>query len=94
LHTLRDVPGAPVYADLRARALVIELEGIAISIAGLDDLIAMKRQGTPSGYRRHRRANSNRRGGRVIQSLARAAVVSVFVQRITPAAFGGGRLSA
>lgn len=43
LHILRDVPGAPVYADLRARALVIELEGISISIAGLDDLIAMKR---------------------------------------------------
>lgn len=43
LHILRDVPGAPCYADLRARALVIELRGISIAIAGLDDLIAMKR---------------------------------------------------
>jgi predicted nucleotidyltransferase len=43
LHILRDVPGAPVYADLRARALVVKLDGIAVPIAGLDDLIAMKR---------------------------------------------------
>jgi len=43
LHILRDVPGAPAYDDLRARALVVELNGIPIAIAGLDDLIAMKR---------------------------------------------------
>ncbi len=43
LHILRDVPGAPPYPELRARALVIDLDGIAIAIAGLDDLIAMKR---------------------------------------------------
>jgi predicted nucleotidyltransferase len=43
LHILRDVPGAPAYADLRARALVVDLDGIALAIAGLDDLIAMKR---------------------------------------------------
>ena len=43
LHILRDVPGAPPYAELRARALVIDLDGMAIAIAGLDDLIAMKR---------------------------------------------------
>lgn len=43
LHILRDVPGAPAYDDLRARALVIELNGMRLAIAGLDDLIAMKR---------------------------------------------------
>lgn len=43
LHILRDVPGAPPYADLRDRALVVDLNGIAIAIAGLDDLLAMKR---------------------------------------------------
>jgi hypothetical protein len=43
LHILRDVPGAPPYGDLRARALVIDLDGVALAIAGLDDLIAMKR---------------------------------------------------
>jgi len=43
LHILRDVPGAPRYADLRARALIVELDGISIAIAGLDDLISMKR---------------------------------------------------
>lgn len=35
-------PGAPAYADLRARALRLELEG-PVLVAGLDDLIAMKR---------------------------------------------------
>lgn len=43
LHILRDVPGAPAYDDLRARALVVELNGIPLAIAGLDDVIAMKR---------------------------------------------------
>jgi hypothetical protein len=43
LHVLRDVPGAPPYAELRSRALVIDLDGISIAIAGLDDLLAMKR---------------------------------------------------
>jgi len=52
LHIFRDVPGAPPYDDLRARALVVELEGISITIAGLDDLIAMKRaSGRPSDVR-------------------------------------------
>lgn len=52
LHILREVPGAPVYADLRARALVIDLDGIVIAIAGLDDLIAMKRaSGRPADIR-------------------------------------------
>jgi predicted nucleotidyltransferase len=52
LHVLRDVRGAPAYADLRARALVIELDGIAVPCAGLDDLIAMKRaSGRPADTR-------------------------------------------
>lgn len=52
LHILHDVPGAPPYPDLRARALVIELDGIALAIAGLDDLIAMKRaSGRPADIR-------------------------------------------
>jgi len=49
LHILRDVPGAPAYPDLRARALVVELNGISLAIAGLDDLIAMKRASGRSG---------------------------------------------
>jgi hypothetical protein len=36
-------PGAPAYEDLRRRALVIDLRGLRVAIAGLDDLIAMKR---------------------------------------------------
>ena len=52
LHILRDVPGAPAYAELRARALVIELDGDPVAIAGLDDLIAMKRaSGRPADER-------------------------------------------
>ncbi len=43
LHILRDVPGAPPYGELRARALLIDFDGISLTIAGLDDLIAMKR---------------------------------------------------
>lgn len=43
LRILRDVPGAPAYAALRKRALVIDFAGIPLAIAGLDDLIAMKR---------------------------------------------------
>ncbi len=52
LHILRDVPGAPSYAELRAHALVIDLDGLALAIAGLDDLIAMKRaSGRPADLR-------------------------------------------
>lgn len=52
LHILRDVAGAPRYRDLRARALVVELDGIALAIAGLDDLISMKRaSGRPADLR-------------------------------------------
>lgn len=35
-------PGAAPYADLRARALVIQLD-VPVAVAGRDDLIAMKR---------------------------------------------------
>ncbi|HKO29075.1 MAG TPA: hypothetical protein VJU80_16575 [Solirubrobacteraceae bacterium] len=35
-------PGAAPYAELRARALVIELD-VPVPVAGLDDLIGMKR---------------------------------------------------
>jgi len=52
LHILRDVPGAPPYDDLIAHALVIDFDGIALAIAGLDDLIAMKRaSGRPADER-------------------------------------------
>jgi hypothetical protein len=37
-----DPPGAARYPDLRARALALELDG-PVLVAGLDDLIAMKR---------------------------------------------------
>lgn len=52
LHTIThfgrfDVVGAPAgaapYADLRGRAVPARLGGTEVSIAGLDDLIAMKR---------------------------------------------------
>lgn len=36
-------PGAAGYDELRARALVIEVAGVTVAIAGRDDLIAMKR---------------------------------------------------
>ncbi len=43
LHILNEVPGAAAYAELRARALVVELDGIPLAIASVDDLIRMKR---------------------------------------------------
>jgi hypothetical protein len=42
LHILNEVPGAAAYAAMRARALTTDLDGIATSIVGLDDLIRMK----------------------------------------------------
>lgn len=42
LDYFSDVPGAPPYEELRDRALVIELEGLRIPVAALDDLIRMK----------------------------------------------------
>jgi predicted nucleotidyltransferase len=42
LDYLSEVPGAPPYEQLRGRALVVEVEGVRIPVAGLDDLIRMK----------------------------------------------------
>ncbi len=38
-----DVPGAAPYEQMRERALVVDLGGLVIRVAGLDDLIRMKR---------------------------------------------------
>ena len=35
--------GAPVYRDLRERASPVELDGAIVRVAGLDDLLRMKR---------------------------------------------------
>jgi hypothetical protein len=40
---LRDPSGAPPYEDLRRRADRVEIDGMAILVAALDDLEAMKR---------------------------------------------------
>lgn len=42
LDVFGDVPGAPPYSDLAARAMAVDLGGLEIRIAGLDDLIRMK----------------------------------------------------
>jgi hypothetical protein len=43
IDVLHDAPGAPPYDELRARALVIHLGELELAVAGLDDLISMKR---------------------------------------------------
>jgi predicted nucleotidyltransferase len=43
LDLLPGPPGAPPYATLRDRADRVELDGIVIAVAALDDLLAMKR---------------------------------------------------
>jgi hypothetical protein len=49
LHILNEVPGASEYAVMRTRALKTDLDGIAMLIVGVDDLIRMKRTiGRPS----------------------------------------------
>jgi hypothetical protein len=49
LHILNEVAGATAYAEMRARALSIELDEIVMHIVGVDDLIRMKRTaGRPS----------------------------------------------
>ena len=56
LHILNEVPGATEYATMRARALTIDLDGIAMSIVGVDDLIRMKQTaGRPSDLRTSQR---------------------------------------
>jgi predicted nucleotidyltransferase len=49
LHILNDVPGATTYAVMSARALTTDLDGIALRIVSVDDLIRMKHAtGRPS----------------------------------------------
>lgn len=42
LDFFNEAPGGVPYEELRARALVVELSGLSIRIAGRDDLIRMK----------------------------------------------------
>jgi predicted nucleotidyltransferase len=43
LDLLADPPGAPPYATLRERADRVDLDGLVVAVAALDDLLAMKR---------------------------------------------------
>ena len=43
LDLLADPPGAPAYRTMRLRADRVELDGIVVAVAALDDLLAMKR---------------------------------------------------
>jgi predicted nucleotidyltransferase len=43
LDLLADPPGAPPYATLRKRADRVDLDGVVVAVASLDDLLAMKR---------------------------------------------------
>lgn len=43
LDIVNGAPGAPPYEDLRSRAVEVEVRGIRIPLASVDDLIAMKR---------------------------------------------------
>jgi len=43
LDFFNEVPGGAPYEDVRERAIEVELSGLTIRIAGLDDLIRMKR---------------------------------------------------
>jgi hypothetical protein len=43
IDVLHDAPGAPSYEDLRGRALEVQLGDLTLAVAGLDDLISMKR---------------------------------------------------
>ncbi len=45
LDLLNGAPGVPPYADLRSRAIEVDVRGTPVRIASLDDLIAMKRAG-------------------------------------------------
>ncbi len=49
VHILKEPKGARPFAKLREAALVVELDGVGVAIASLDDLIRMKRAaGRPS----------------------------------------------
>lgn len=43
LDLLADPPGAPPYAAMRDHADRVDLDGIVVAVAALDDLLAMKR---------------------------------------------------
>jgi hypothetical protein len=43
VHILKEPKGARAFAKLRSAALVVELDGVEVAIASLDDLIRMKR---------------------------------------------------
>ena len=43
LHILNEVPEATEYTVMRTRALKTDLDGIAMCIVSVDDLIRMKR---------------------------------------------------
>jgi hypothetical protein len=43
IHILKEPKGARAFEELRKSALVVELDGIDIAIASLDDLIRMKK---------------------------------------------------
>jgi hypothetical protein len=45
LDFFNEVPGGVPYEELRARALVVELPGLTLRVAGRDDLIRMKLAG-------------------------------------------------
>ena len=52
IHCLNDVPGAGDYAQLRARSVEASAAGTVVRVAGLDDLIRMKRaSGRPQDLR-------------------------------------------
>ena len=52
IHYLNDAPGAGDYAQLRARSVEASAAGTVVRVAGLDDLIRMKRaSGRPQDLR-------------------------------------------
>lgn len=42
LDLLGDAPGAGPFDELWTRAVIVELDGLAVHVASVDDLIAMK----------------------------------------------------
>jgi predicted nucleotidyltransferase len=65
LDFFNDVPGGAPYEELRARALVIDLEGLTVRIAGRDDLIRMKQAaGRPQDLADIAALTAGERGGK------------------------------
>jgi predicted nucleotidyltransferase len=49
LHILNEIPGATAFAEMHARALSTDLDGIAVQVVSVNDLIRMKQAtGRPS----------------------------------------------